>query len=74
MQLAATFSLYICSPTEQRRVKYREPPYNDVVTRIQMFLITNRLFFEVFEPQPVARVLGFRLHCNEVFEGPFPDA
>ena len=30
--------------------------------------------FEVFEPQPVARVLGFRLHCNEVFEGPFPDA
>ena len=41
MQLAATSSLYICSPTEQRRVKYCEPPYIDVVTRIQMFLITN---------------------------------
>ena len=73
MRLAATFSLYICNPTEQRRVKYREPPYIDVVTRIQMSLITDLCVFEMFEPQPVARVLGFRLHCNEVFGGSFPD-
>ena len=74
MQLAATlFSIYFCIPAEQRRMKVCKPIVVNEVTRIQTFLITNQLLFEVFEPQPVARVLGFRLHCNEVFGGSFPD-